>query len=126
MSDVAAQGTHEPRPIVRIDLRIKAASRDRHIRETLVDELLTQARVDVDEDAVGGLALTAVAGHGIAVVEVRVIGRMDRHGTTRIQAYGEGARRFDGFETAEFAVGNAFRPVRQRELHTVALAERAL
>jgi hypothetical protein len=49
-----------------------ASARDRHLLQLLVDQLFTGSTgLDMDEDAAGRLALSAVAGHRVSVIESR-------------------------------------------------------
>ena len=62
MRDIADDGTRELRSVVRVNLRVIPAAGHSDVRQALVDEAIAAPLgVDVDEDAIGGLALAAVA-----------------------------------------------------------------
>src|SRR5947207_12610139 len=74
MRVIASERGRKTRRVVREHLRVVTAPRERHVAESAVDELFTERGVDVDEHAIGGLPLAAVAGDGISVIQVRLCG----------------------------------------------------
>src|ERR1019366_10750634 len=89
MGHIAAEFMAERRCITRINLCVIASTRDRDIGHAAVEQILSaQLRVHVNQDTVGSLSLAGVAGHGIAVVEMRMLARIefDRAATVPVQA----------------------------------------
>ena len=56
--------------IVGEDVSIVRSARNRYIRLARVDEVGMHSAVDVYQDALGGQPLRAMAGHGIAMIEM--------------------------------------------------------
>ena len=76
--------------IVRINLRVIASARDGDIGHAAVEQILrAQLGVHVNQDAVGSLSLAGVAGHCIAMIEMRMLARIefDRAATVHLQAH---------------------------------------
>ena len=68
------------RPLVRIDLRVVAGAGDGNVGQSAINEFLAGVLgVHVDEDAVGGLPLTAMARYRVAVVEMPVLIDVERY-----------------------------------------------
>ena len=64
MGNVAIQGLHQAGPVIRVDLDIVTGAGHRDVRQPSVDQDVWSAvGVDVNQDAIGGLALAAVARH---------------------------------------------------------------
>ena len=63
----------EFRHVVSKEYGIVAGARDGNIGKARVEQVWVNAGVGVNEDALGGEALGAVAGDGIAVVEMRML-----------------------------------------------------
>ncbi len=80
LRDFAAQLLTQALGVIGVNLCIIAPARDGHIREPAVDEVLVGVlRVHVNKHPVGRRALAAVAGHGIAVVDMRVLANFELH-----------------------------------------------
>src|SRR5208337_3289180 len=89
MGHVAAEFLPQRRYIVRVNLRVIASTRDRDIGHAAVEQILSsQLGVHVNQDTVGSLSLAGVAGHCIAMVEMRMLARIefDRAATVHFQA----------------------------------------
>ena len=89
MGHVAAEFLPERLCFVRINLGVIASTRDRDIGHAAVEQILrAQLGVHVNEDTVGSLSLAGVAGHGIAMVEMRPLARVefDRAATVHFQS----------------------------------------
>ena len=76
--------------------------------------------VHVHQHAVGGSSLAAMAGDGIAVVEMRMFVEVEMHFPPGVQpnlkiSFGVGL-----FHSSELAIGNMLSPVGSSKLHTVA------
>jgi hypothetical protein len=71
---VAAQFVAKLVGVVGVDLGVAAATREGDVGQSRVDELLVGVLgIHMNQDSVGGGALTAVAGDSIAVVEMRMV-----------------------------------------------------
>lgn len=71
---IPAEFLTEIRFVVGVDLRIVAGSRNGHIRHPAVDEIrVGLLAVHVNQHAVSGLSLAAVAGDGVAVIEMGMV-----------------------------------------------------
>src|SRR5260370_39009709 len=68
--------------VVRVDLRVVLAARDRNIRKTVVNQQFAFVGVHVDQNAFGGMPLAAVASDGINVVEMRMFADIESNLTT--------------------------------------------
>jgi hypothetical protein len=132
--------------IVRVDVRVVPAAGDGHVRQAPIDEIFAgPVRVDVYEDPIGGLALTAVAGDRIAVVEMkRPVGpegdrapRVEAQlhlpdGIGRVNALCPsaaacvGGEAFDPFDGPEFAIRDMAVWIGRGELDPVADGEGAV
>ena len=78
------------------------------------------AGVGVNEDALGGEALGAVAGNGIAVVEMRMLAGVEFDLAVIAKACGDAAIGMDRFDDGKVAIRNAERFVGCGELDTLA------
>jgi hypothetical protein len=97
-----------------------AGAGDGNVTEAGVEQVWVNGCVGVDEDALGGEALGAVAGDGVAVVEVAMFGGIETGLASRFEAGRNSAFRSDGFDNRKVAIGNAERFVRCGELDAVA------
>src|SRR5580658_2402712 len=71
MRHIAREYVSQCASVVREDLRVPLAARDRNIGHATVEKVGgSKFGVGVDEHALCGLALTGVAGDGIAVIEM--------------------------------------------------------
>src|SRR5713226_2190489 len=85
MGHVAAEFLPQCRYIVRINLRVIASTRDRDIGHAAVEQILgAQFGVHVNQDTVGSLSLAGVAGHCIAMVEMRMLVRIEFNHTPTV------------------------------------------
>src|SRR6266478_3046763 len=113
--------------VVGVDLRIIASTRYRHIRQPAIDEFFSRLfGVDMDEHAVGGLSLAAVARYRVAVVEMRMLFHVERNTASGVHAELQVSARVHLLDGPQFAVRNVLLSVRRCELHAVASAERTL
>src|SRR5712692_9096021 len=77
-------------PVIRVDLRVVPTTRDRHVREASIDARFSHSLcVDLQQHAVYGLPLAAVAGHRIAVVEMGMRVELEYDWTARIPTHVE-------------------------------------
>ena len=97
----------EFRYVVGEDYGIVAGARDGNVGKSRVEQIWVNAGVGVNEDALGGKPLRAVAGDGIAVVEVRMLAGIEFNPAIIAQACGNAAIGMDGFDEAEVAIRNA-------------------
>ena len=79
----------------------------------------------MDQNAVGSLALAAVACHRITVVEMGIVPDVECNRTARIEANLQITIGVDLLDGAQFSVGDVAFSIRRGELHAVAFAERA-
>src|SRR5450631_1709645 len=85
MGHVAAEFLAQRRCIVRINLRVIASTRDSDIGHAAVEQILgTQFGVHVNQDTVGSLSLAGVAGHGIPMIEMRMLVRIEFNHTPTV------------------------------------------
>ena len=77
----------------------------------------------MDDDAVNGLPLACVAGHGVAVVEVRVLAEVEVDGFPGFQAEAEVSAGIDLLNVPKLSVGDVLILERRRELDSVALGK---
>src|SRR5271166_1484270 len=85
MGHVAAEFLAQRRCIVRINLHVIASTRDSDIGHAAVEQILSaQLGVHVNQDTVGSLSLAGVAGHGIPMIEMRMLVRIKLHRTTTV------------------------------------------
>ncbi|MHB8348754.1 MAG: hypothetical protein ACYDHM_16800 [Acidiferrobacterales bacterium] len=75
--------------IVGISLRVVRSAGDGNIRKAGVYQLGVNIGVDVDEHALGGESLRAVAGDSIAMIEVPHLVRIEGYGFAVIHADGD-------------------------------------
>jgi len=80
----------------------------------------------MDEHAVGGLPLAAVACYSITMVQMRILPNVERDRTTRVQTDSEVANFVDFLDSAQFTVGDMLVSIRSGELYAVAFTERPL
>ncbi|MGO8786117.1 MAG: hypothetical protein ACLQVL_01870 [Terriglobia bacterium] len=72
------------------------------------------------QHTVGGGSLTAVAGDGVAVIDVRVLPDVELYFLAGVQPNLEISFRADLLDGPELTVGNVLIPARRDELHAVA------
>jgi hypothetical protein len=73
------------RCIIRINLRVIASTGDRDIGHAAVEQVLrAQFSIYVNQDTVGSLSLAGVASHGITVVEMLRLGRVEFNGAPAV------------------------------------------
>ena len=121
MGHVAAEFLAQRRCIVRINPRVIASTRDSDIGHAAVEQILgTQFGVHVNEDTVGSLSLAGVAGHGITVVEMRMLDRVEFNGAATIHPQTQAPDSVDALDGPQFAVRNFHFVGRRGELDAVA------
>ena len=72
--DLVTETFAKRRSVVRINLGVESGAGDGDVAEAGVEQVRVDGCVGVDEDALGGEALGAVAGDGVTVVEVALFG----------------------------------------------------
>lgn len=77
------------------------------------------AGIGMNENTLGGESLGAVAGDGIAVIEVAMLSGVELDLSTVVQAGREAAIGMDRFDDGEVAIGDAERLIRRSELNAV-------
>ena len=74
MRNVALKSLCKVGSVVRVDLRVVPTPRYCDVCQAAVDEFFSRLlRVYVNEHAVGGLSLAAMAGDGVTVIEMRIL-----------------------------------------------------
>jgi hypothetical protein len=64
--------------VVRIDLGVIPSTGYSDVCQPAIDELFSSlGRVHMDKNSVSGLSLTAVARHGVAVIEMRILSNIE-------------------------------------------------
>ncbi len=118
--DLVAQSGGQLLAVVGEELRIVRSARDGDIGHAVVEQVLrAQLRIHMHQHPFGGLPLAGVAGHGIAVIEMRMPGRIELHGAAIVHAKRHSAFG-DALNRSRLAVRN-FQVVRRRgELDAVA------
>ena len=121
MGHVAAEFLPERLCIVRINLRVIASTRDRDIGHAAVEQILSaQLGVHVNQDTVGSLSLAGVAGHGITVVEMRMLGRIEFNRAATVHPQAQPPVFVDALDGPQLAVRNFELVGRRGELDAVA------
>ena len=100
-----------------------AGAGDRDVAEAGVEQIRVDAGIGMNEDALGGKTLGAVAGDGVAVVEMTMLAGVELDLAAVVQTGGEATIGKDRFDGSEVAVGNAKGFVRGGELNAVADGE---
>ena len=73
MRDISAQRHTQLLTVIGKELRIVSSTRDSNVSHAVVEQVFgSELGIDVDQHAVGSLALAGMAGHGIAVIEMRM------------------------------------------------------
>ena len=103
---LATEVAREFASVIRVDLRVVLTARDRHIRETVVNQQFALVCVHVNQNSVRGLSLAAVAGDGVSVVEMRMLADIESNFATGVHPDFEIAGMADSFDSAEFSVSN--------------------
>src|SRR5450631_1205482 len=121
MGHIAAECLRQRRCIVRINLRVIASTRDSDVGHAAVQQILSaQLGVHVNQDSVGSLSLAGVAGHGITVVEMRMLGRVDFNGAATVHLQAQPPVPVDALDGPQLAVRNSEVVGRRSELNAVA------
>jgi hypothetical protein len=102
-----------------------AGAGDRDVAETGVEQIRVDAGIGVNEDAFGRESLGAVAGDGIAVVEMAMVAGVKFDLAAVVEACREPTVGMDCFDRGEVAIDNAKRFVGRGELDAVAHGELA-
>jgi hypothetical protein len=124
---ITAERLGELLPVTGEDLRIVRPARDSDISHAVVDEVPgSQFCVDVDEDAIRGLALAGMTGDGIAMIQVRMLSGVDAHASASVQPQAHSTIVGDALDSPELAVGDLQVIRRRSELDTVANRESLL
>jgi len=85
VGDVAAQPSSKLSSIVGVDLRVVPSTGYSHIGQATIHELFAcLLGVHMNQDAVGGLSLAAVACDRIPVIEMRILLDVERDGAPRV------------------------------------------
>ena len=90
-----------------IDLDILSRTRHGDVGKARIDEVGVNADVDVHQNPVGGESLGAVAGDGIAMIEVPHLVGVERNGLAIVHADGKLSILTDALDGAEVTIGDA-------------------
>ena len=120
-SELGAQFRH----VVGEERGLVAGARDGDVAEAGVEQVRVDAGVGVDEDAFSGESLGAMAGDGVAVVEMTMLAWVELDLAIVGEVGGETAIGMDGLDGGELAIGNPERFVGRGELNAVAHGELA-
>ena len=82
--------------------------------------------VHMDKHSISSLTLTAMARHGIAVVQMRILSNVERDRAARVETDSEVATVVELLDGAQLTVGGTLVTIRGGELYAVALTERPL
>ena len=121
-SELGAEFCH----VVGEERGLVAGAGDGDVAEAGVEQVRVNAGIGVDENALGGETLGAVAGDGIAVVEVAMLAGVEFDLAVVVEAGGNAAIGRDGLDHGEVAIGDAKRLVGRGELDAVADGELAV
>jgi hypothetical protein len=107
MGHIAAEFLPERLCVVRINLRVIASTRYRNVCHAAVEQILSALLgVHVNEDTVGSLSLAGVAGHGITVVEMRMLARIEFNHTPTFDLQAQPLVSVDALDGPQLSVGN--------------------
>jgi len=121
MGHVAVECLRQRRWIVGINLGVIASTRDRNVGHAAVEQILrAQLGVHVNQDTVGSLALAGVAGHGITVVEMRMLGYIKHDCATAVHLQAQPPDFVDALDGPQLAVRDSEVVGRRSELNAVA------
>lgn len=90
--------------MIGINARVHAGAGYRNIRKTCADEVGMYRGIDVDQHAVGGESLGAVAGDRIAMIEVVVIPIGKRDAAPVVETGADFSMRRDGLDGGKVPV----------------------
>jgi hypothetical protein len=90
------------------------------VSETRIQQVGVDACISIDEDALGGQPLGAVAGDGVAVVKMPVFGGVEVDLAARIESDREVSIRRNRVDHGEVTIGHIQRLVGRGELDAVA------
>jgi len=106
LADVGAELLSKFSYIVSEDGRLMACAGNSYISEACVEQLWVDARVRMNEDALSGESLGAVARDGITVVKVAVLGGVKFDPTVILEPGYDPATRRNGFDYGKVTIGN--------------------
>jgi len=108
MGYIATELLPERLRVVRINLSVVGSTRDRDIGHAAVEQILrAQLGVHVNEDTVDSLSLAGVAGHGIAMIEMRMQTRIEFDVAPTVYLQAQPLVSVDASDGAQLAVRNS-------------------
>lgn len=114
--EVLSESSH----IIREDRRLMAGAGDSDVPEAGTEQVRMNAGIGVNEYALGGEPLGAVAGDGVAVIEMPVFGSVEFNPPIIIEPGADPVLGTDGLDHGKIPVGDAKLFVRRSELDSVA------
>ena len=85
---------------------LMAGAGDGDVAKAGVEQVRVNVGIGVDEDALGGEALGAVAGYSIAMIEMAVLSRIELYLAVIVQARREAAIGMDRLDDGKVTIGN--------------------
>ena len=107
MESIGSELRGESGEIVSEDSGLVAGAGDGDVAEAGVEQIRVDAGICVDEDAFGGESLGAVAGDGVAVVEMAMLLGVEFNLAVIVQAGREASVGMDRLNRGEVAIGDA-------------------
>src|SRR5665213_2116625 len=112
--------------VVGEDLRVVCAARNGNVGHAVVEQVFgSQLSIGVNQHPVGSLPLAGVAGHGVAVVKMRMLNRVKLHLTASVHLHGH-APLGDALHGAKLTVRQLHLRHGSGELHPVSGRKRPL
>ena len=103
LGNLATQSLSKLGSVIGIDFSVEACARDGNVGEAGVEQVRVDAGIAVNEDALGGKALGAVTGNGVAVIEMTMLVGVEFDLAIVVEAGGQatlGVDRLDGGHVA--------------------------
>ena len=105
--DVGSKLRHELCDVVGEECGVVAGTGDGHVSKAGVKQVRMNFGIGLDENAFGGKALGAVAGDGVAVVEMTMLVGVEFDLAVVVEADGQAAIGVDRLDRSDVAICNA-------------------
>src|ERR1039457_6820169 len=107
MRNIAGKNISELTGVIGKDLRIILPARNCNIGHAVVEQVFcAEFGINVHEHALGGLPLTGITRHGIAVVNMRMLLRIDGDITPAVQFEAHPSISAESLHGSKFTIGN--------------------